>query len=74
MPWKACDLMSLRIELTTLGRQPDVDQSALARRYGISRKTLYNCLARSRDDVDGRNSKGLCRWGAARCLNVTRDD
>jgi len=49
MPWKACDLMSLRIELTTLARQPDADRSALARRYGISRKTLYKWLARSRE-------------------------
>ena len=40
MPWKACDLMTLRLELLTLARQPDADRSALARRYGVSRKTL----------------------------------
>ena len=50
MPWKACELMSLRWELVTLARQPDADRSALARRYGISRKTLYKWLARSRED------------------------
>jgi transposase InsO family protein len=49
MPWKACDLMSLRVELTTLAQNPDADRSALARRYGISRKTLYKWLARSRE-------------------------
>jgi transposase InsO family protein len=46
MPWKACDLMSLRLELMALAVQPDADRSALARRYGISRKTLYKWLDR----------------------------
>jgi transposase InsO family protein len=46
MPWKACDLMSLRLELMALAQQPGVDRSALARRYGISRKTLYKWLNR----------------------------
>lgn len=50
MPWKACDLMSLRLELMALAQQPDADRSALARRYGVSRKTLYKWLGRFRGD------------------------
>ena len=49
MPWKACDLVTLRLELLALAQQPGADRSALAKRYGISRKTLYKWLARFAD-------------------------
>ena len=48
MPWKACELVILRLELIALAQQPDADHALLARRYGISRKTLYKWLARAR--------------------------
>lgn len=50
MPWKACDLMTLRLELVALAAHPDADRAALARRFGVSRKTLYKWLARARAD------------------------
>ena len=49
MPWKACDLVTLRVELMALAQQPDADRAMLARRYGVSRKTLYKWLARFRE-------------------------
>lgn len=61
MPWKACDLMSLRMELLTLARQPGADRARLARRYGISRKTLYKWLARSGgNDPPDPSGHSLC--------------
>lgn len=50
MPWKACDLMSLRLELMALAQQPATNRAVLARRFGVSRKTLYKWLARFRGD------------------------
>lgn len=47
MPWKECDRMSLRHELVALARQADADKSELARRFGVSRKTLYKWLHRT---------------------------
>lgn len=48
MPWKACGLVTLRLELMALAQQPGADHAMLARRHGISRKTLYKWLARCR--------------------------
>lgn len=56
MPWKACDRMSLRLELMALAQQPGADRSALARRFGVSRKTLYKWLGRFGD----RDPARLC--------------
>jgi transposase InsO family protein len=47
MPWKECDRMSLRQELVALARREEVDRSELARRFGVSRKTLYKWLHRA---------------------------
>jgi transposase InsO family protein len=47
MPWKECDRMTLRHELVALARRPDADKSELARRFGVSRKTLYKWLHRT---------------------------
>lgn len=46
MPWKECDRMSLRLEALTLAQDQQVNKSLLARRYGISRKTLYKWIGR----------------------------
>lgn len=49
MPWKACDIMSLRHEFVSLAMGEGVNISRLCVRYGISRKTGYKWLARHRE-------------------------
>ena len=46
MPWKECDRMSERRELVALASAGGVSVAALARRFGVSRKTVYKWLAR----------------------------
>lgn len=46
MPWKGVSLMDQRREVMTLASQPGVNRRELARRYGISAKTLYKWLGR----------------------------
>ena len=47
MPWKEHTPMTLRTEFVALARNAGVNRSALARRFGISRKTAYKWLARA---------------------------
>lgn len=49
MPWKEETLMSQRREFVLLGSQADRNLSRLCSRFGISRKTGYKWLRRSRD-------------------------
>ena len=51
MPWKVQSPMSLRYEFVTFARQPHANVAALCRRLGISRKTGYKWLARSRSAI-----------------------
>lgn len=46
MAWKECDRMSERLELVALASSGGVSIAALARRFGVSRKTVYKWLAR----------------------------
>ncbi len=46
MPWKECCQVDLRRELVQLAGQPGVTRSELARRFGVSRKTVYKWLER----------------------------
>jgi transposase InsO family protein len=46
MPWKEVSLMDQRRELMVLASQPGANRRELARRYGISAKTLYKWLQR----------------------------
>ncbi len=46
MPWKKVSLMDQRRELMELASQPGANRRELARRYGISAKTLYKWLQR----------------------------
>jgi transposase-like protein len=48
MPWKEVSLMDQRRELMVLASQPGANRRELARRYGISAKTLYKWLHRMR--------------------------
>ena len=47
MPWKEHTPMTLRTEFIALAGNEGVNRSALARRFGISRKTAYKWLARA---------------------------
>ena len=46
MPWKEVSLMSQREELMVLANQPGANRRELARRWGVSAKTLYKWLKR----------------------------
>ena len=46
MPWKEVSLMDQRREVVALASQPGANRRELARRYGISAKTLYKWLGR----------------------------
>jgi transposase-like protein len=46
MPWKEVSLMKQRKELVILASQPGANRRQLARRYGVSAKTLYKWLNR----------------------------
>jgi transposase InsO family protein len=50
MPWKEVTAMSHRRELVFLAEQGEVSVAELARRFGVSRKTIYKWLARARAD------------------------
>ena len=49
MPWKECDLVSVREEFCRLAILDDVNMSVLCERFEISRKTGYKWLARFRE-------------------------
>jgi transposase InsO family protein len=54
MPWKEVSLMEQRKELVVLASQPGANRRELARRYGVSCKTLYKWLKRyARDGIEG---------------------
>jgi hypothetical protein avisC_12832 len=55
MPWKTQSAKEQRIELVTLARKPGANISELARRFGVSRKTVYKWL--KRDDMDDRSRR-----------------
>ena len=46
MPWKECDIMSLRRELVELAQVEGANVAALCRGFGVSRKTAYKWLGR----------------------------
>lgn len=46
MPWKECNLMSLREEFVELAKREEANISLLCQRFGISRKTGYKWLRR----------------------------
>ena len=46
MPWRTQTVKEQRIELVTLARKPEANISELARRFGLSRKTIYRWLNR----------------------------
>lgn len=46
MPWKECDRMSQRQELVALASGQGISIAELARRFGVSRKTVYKWLLR----------------------------
>ena len=46
MPWKECNLMSLKKEFVMLAIKADSNFKRLCRRFGISRKTGYKWLSR----------------------------
>ena len=53
MPWRTLTVKEQRTEPVTLARKPGVNISELARRFGVSRKTVYKWL--NRDDMDDRS-------------------
>ena len=53
MPWRTQTVKEQRIELVTTARKPEANISELARRSGVSRKTIYKW--RNRDDMDDRS-------------------
>ena len=55
MPWRTQTVKEQRIELVTLARKPEANISELARRFGVSRKTIYKWL--NRDDMDDRSRR-----------------
>ena len=46
MPWKSCDLMSLRLDFVTLAAAPDANVRELCRRFHLSSRTGYKWIAR----------------------------
>ena len=55
MPWRTQTVKEQRIELVTPARKPGANISELARRSGVSRKTIYKW--RNRDDMDDRSHR-----------------
>ncbi len=55
MPWRTLTVKEQRTELVTLARKPEANISELARRFGVSRKTIYKWL--NRDDMDDRSCR-----------------
>lgn len=55
MPWRTLTVKEQRTELVTLARKPEANISELARRFGVSRKTVYKWL--NRDDMDDRSRR-----------------
>ena len=55
MPWRTQTVKEQRIELVTSARKPGANISELARRSGVSRKTIYKW--RNRDDMDDRSRR-----------------
>jgi transposase-like protein len=69
MPWKEVSLMQQRKELVVLVSQPEANRRELARRYGVSAKTLYKWLKRHADaGVDGLADHS--RWPASSPLQT----
>jgi transposase InsO family protein len=50
MPWKDCTVMLQRREFVMLAEKAGADVSGLCRRFGISRKTGYKWIGRSRSE------------------------
>ena len=48
MPWKECDAVDLRREAVELASQPEANVSEVARRFGVSRRTVYKWQERWR--------------------------
>ena len=46
MPWKECCEVDLRREAVELASHPEANLSQVARRFGVSRRTLYKWLWR----------------------------
>ena len=55
MPWRTFTVKEQRIELVTPARKSGANISELARRSGVSRKTIYKW--RNRDDMDDRSRR-----------------
>ncbi len=55
MPWRTQTVKEQRIELVTLACKPEANISELARRFGVSRKTVYKWL--NRDNMDNRSRR-----------------
>ena len=55
MPWRTQTVKEQRIELVTPVRKSGANISELARRSGVSRKTIYKW--RNRDDMDDRSHR-----------------
>ena len=67
MPWQEVSTVSLRQEFITLVQQGVVSLSELCRRYGISRKTGYRWLGRSRHEGgSGLTNRSSRRHGSPR--------
>jgi transposase InsO family protein len=56
MPWKECSVVSERLELVSLMRQPAANVTELCRRFGVSRKSAYKWLKR----FEHLGASGLC--------------
>jgi transposase InsO family protein len=50
MPWRVSNAMSLRTELVSFMQQEGANVSELARRFGVSRKTVYKWARRAHED------------------------
>src|ERR1044071_3584570 len=53
MPWKSCDLMSLRLEFVTLAAAPDANVRELCRRFDLSSRTAYKWISRYKQGGPG---------------------
>lgn len=52
MPWKECCRVDLRRDAVALAVQPGARRAEIARRFGVSRRTLYKWIDRWREDGD----------------------
>lgn len=58
MPWKEQTAMSLRLEIVTLAAGGAANVTALSKRYGVSRKTIYKFLKRyAEEGEDGLKNR-----------------